>query len=204
MPEDNEGLIERVARDKVQRLRWLAANQAKGNGATIEVLVGELTNSADLIESLAASRPMTSSKPGDTRNMRRLGETEGRAIRAAIAKQRPMTSNVVPADDDLVERLLTNALYLRKHEDGICRLEANCLDEAASRIASLSSELARCREQGQAEGFAAAVAQLRAISGTKPKGRLWHEASLLADSLEQSRIPRAALNPIGEEGAREP
>lgn len=50
------------------------------------------------------------------------------------------------------------------------------------------------REQGRAEGFAAAVAWLRDRSAMKPPATLWHAASLLADQLEQSRIPRAALN----------
>jgi hypothetical protein len=49
------------------------------------------------------------------------------------------------------------------------------------------------RQQGQAEGFAAAVQQLRDYSAQKPKHRLAQEAQQLADSLEQSRIPCAAL-----------
>lgn len=45
------------------------------------------------------------------------------------------------------------------------------------------------RRQGQDEGFAAAVAQLRGMSAQKPPASLHHAASLLADSLERSRIP---------------
>lgn len=45
------------------------------------------------------------------------------------------------------------------------------------------------REKGQAEGFAAAVQQLRDMAAQKPPAPLWHAASLLADSLERSRIP---------------
>lgn len=50
----------------------------------------------------------------------------------------------------------------------------------------------RARQQGQNEGFAAAIAKLRDMGGMKPVPALWHAASLLADSLERSRIPCAA------------
>jgi Mn-dependent DtxR family transcriptional regulator len=103
--------------------------------------------------------------------------------------------NVVPADDDLVERLLTNALYLRKHEDGICRLEANCLDEAASRIASLSSELARCRNALDIPALAEKCAV--ACRSEQFPSTATYETRI-------ARVLNAALNPIGEEGAREP
>lgn len=49
------------------------------------------------------------------------------------------------------------------------------------------------REQGQAEGFAAAVQQLRDMSAQKPNPALAVPAAHLADILEQSRIPSAAL-----------
>lgn len=61
------------------------------------------------------------------------------------------------------------------------------------RISTLTAEVEAMRQQGQAEGFAAAVQQLRDMGGMKPPPALWHAASLLADSLEQSRIPRTAL-----------
>jgi hypothetical protein len=72
---------------------------------------------------------------------------------------------------------------------------------ARHRLASQSESTARVeamREQGQAEGFAAAVAQLRALSAQNPPATLHHAASLLADSLEESRQPaRAALHVEG-------
>lgn len=49
------------------------------------------------------------------------------------------------------------------------------------------------RRQGQDEGFAAAVAQLRGMSANKPPANLAPETNMLADMLEQSHIARAAL-----------
>lgn len=49
------------------------------------------------------------------------------------------------------------------------------------------------RLQGQAEGFAAAVQQLRDMSAQKPNPTLAVPAAYLADILEQSRISRKAL-----------
>ena len=65
--------------------------------------------------------------------------------------------------------------------------------EAADRIEALEADNARARAQGQDEGFAAAVQELRGMSARKPLPTLWHAASVLADSLEQSRIPCQAL-----------
>lgn len=48
------------------------------------------------------------------------------------------------------------------------------------------------RRQGQEEGFAAAVQQLRGLDAQKPPHPYSHEAMLLADYLEQSRIPAEA------------
>ena len=62
-----------------------------------------------------------------------------------------------------------------------------------SRIDALEAENAQMRRQGQDEGFAAAVQELRDMSARKPLPTLWHAASALADSLEQSRIPCQAL-----------
>lgn len=45
------------------------------------------------------------------------------------------------------------------------------------------------RRRGQEEGFAAAVQWLRDRAAIKPPASLWHAAQLLADQLEQSRIP---------------
>jgi Lar family restriction alleviation protein len=63
----------------------------------------------------------------------------------------------------------------------------------ATRIEALEADNARARAQGQDEGFAAAVQELRDMSARKPLPTLWHAASVLADSLEQSRIPCQAL-----------
>lgn len=65
--------------------------------------------------------------------------------------------------------------------------------KAATRIEALEADNARARAQGQDEGFAAAVQELRDMSARKPLPTLWHAASVLADSLEQSRIPCQAL-----------
>lgn len=62
-----------------------------------------------------------------------------------------------------------------------------------ARIEALEADNARARAQGQDEGFAAAVQELRDMSARKPLPTLWHAASVLADSLEQSRIPCQAL-----------
>lgn len=48
------------------------------------------------------------------------------------------------------------------------------------------------RERGQAEGFAAAVTWLRERSAIKPPATLHHAAMILADQLEQSRVPASA------------
>ena len=55
------------------------------------------------------------------------------------------------------------------------------------------------RKQGQDEGFAAAVQWLRDRSAQKPAAYLALEADVLANGLENSRIPYAA-SPIGEIG----
>jgi hypothetical protein len=72
--------------------------------------------------------------------------------------------------------------------------------EAADAITTLLEEVGRYREQGQAEGFAAAVQWLRDRSAMKPPASLWHAASLLADQMEQSRIPAAAVDRFDERG----
>jgi len=72
---------------------------------------------------------------------------------------------------------------------------------AAHRIAAEARVSAReevLRVQGQAEGFAAAVAQLRNMSATKPPASLSHAASILADSLDNSRKPGQSLHTDGD------
>jgi predicted transcriptional regulator len=97
-----------------------------------------------------------------------------------------MTSNVVPADDDLVYALTNIARGLKYGPDQAW------IEEAIETIASLSSELARCRN---ALDF---------------YGREWREdvTSTMVPSealcKDRGQTARAALNPIGEEGAREP
>ena len=54
------------------------------------------------------------------------------------------------------------------------------------------------REQGQREGFAAAVQWLRDRSATKPPTSLWSAAEILADHMEASCIPAAAPPPSTE------
>jgi len=51
----------------------------------------------------------------------------------------------------------------------------------------------RVRAEGQAEGFAAAVQQLRDMRGQKPQPAFARVAEMLALRLEQSRIPCAAI-----------
>lgn len=77
------------------------------------------------------------------------------------------------ADLRLLLSLATDAL---RNPDG---------PEAAEALASI-------RLQGQAEGFAAAVQWLRDRSAMKPAPTLSHAASILADQMEQSRIPASA------------
>lgn len=56
------------------------------------------------------------------------------------------------------------------------------------------------RRRGQDEGFAAAVQQLRDMGAVKPTPSHAAIAALLADSLERSRIPCAALSqPLGSQ-----
>ena len=59
--------------------------------------------------------------------------------------------------------------------------------------APLEAEIARLREIGQAEGFAAAVQWLRDRGACKPPATLWHAAETLADQMEQARVPGQAL-----------
>lgn len=71
--------------------------------------------------------------------------------------------------------------------------QADTIEALQARVDVLEAENARIRRQGQDEGFAAAVQELRDMSARKPLPTLWHAASVLADSLEQSRIPCQAL-----------
>lgn len=52
----------------------------------------------------------------------------------------------------------------------------------------------KMRQQGQDEGFAAAVQWLRDRSAMKPRASLWSAALELADQMEQSRAPHQALS----------
>jgi hypothetical protein len=65
-------------------------------------------------------------------------------------------------------------------------------------LQSLSSAREEERREGQAEGFAAAIAQLREYSARKPKGSLWYAAEVLAGQLENSRIAQSAIRSSGE------
>ena len=88
-------------------------------------------------------------------------------------------------DKGLVERVIA---WL----DGGCsswNVPSSDIRQMATRIEALEAENAQMRRQGQDEGFAAAVQELRDMSARKPLPTLWHAASVLADSLEQSRIP---------------
>lgn len=71
-----------------------------------------------------------------------------------------------------------------------CPFERSTLAPDEAPKAKDSGEM---REQGQAEGFAAAVQQLRDYSAQKPPATPWYAASILADQLEQSRIPSRVL-----------
>jgi hypothetical protein len=136
-----------------------------------------------------------------------------------------MTSNVVPADDDLVERTAKAICQAKtKRHYGIERgadeawtsatdyARSEWLADARAAIASLSSELARCRN---------------ALEGWQPiDDNCPHACHVLASRFDESfgewiygvvaspppkpfthfrALPEPpALNPIGEEGAREP
>jgi hypothetical protein len=96
---------------------------------------------------------------------------------------KPQAINVVPADDDLVYALTNIARGLKYGPDQAW------IEEAIETIASLSSELARCRnalEEARDE-----ILRLHYRYGTERP-----DAAI-------AKID-AALNPIGEEGAREP
>ena len=58
----------------------------------------------------------------------------------------------------------------------------------------------RVRAEGQAEGFASAIQQLRDMRGQKPQPAFARVAEMLALRLEQSRIPCAAIRetPLAE------
>lgn len=79
---------------------------------------------------------------------------------------------------------------------------ADALEAKDARIATLTAErdaaFAKGREAGQGEGFAAAVSWLRDHGAMKPRAALWQEAEMLADMMEQSRIPASALKDKGE------
>jgi hypothetical protein len=150
--------------------------------------------------------------------MRRLGEAEGRAVRAAIAKQRPMTPNVVPADDDLVELPCDHCGQPQRRHVSICGAGMVCPISAVTfsnsksrRIASLSSELARCRNaleeeptEAEIEACVSFIYGLDHNLGETSERRADLE-TLRADLRDMLKAMRsAALNPIGEEGAREP
>lgn len=70
---------------------------------------------------------------------------------------------------------------------------ADPVRRAAAALATKDAEIAAMRLQGQEEGFAAAVQWLRDRSAMKPPATLFHAATLLADQMEQSRKPAAAL-----------
>jgi hypothetical protein len=104
-----------------------------------------------------------------------------------------MTSNVVPADDDLVYALTNIARGLKYGPDQAW------IEEAIETIASLSSELARCRNAlKEVEYTISAWALAHDIDGAARNDLL----KRLRES--QSNASDAALNPIVEEGAREP
>mgnify|MGYP006053237341 CR=1 FL=1 len=72
--------------------------------------------------------------------------------------------------------------------------------DTADTIATLRADLAKAveglegaRQQGQGEGFAAAVQQLRDMSAQKPLNALTAPAAVLANSLEQSRSVAQSL-----------
>ena len=72
--------------------------------------------------------------------------------------------------------------------------------DTADTIAALRAELATAvegrdamRQQGQGEGFAAAIQQLRDMSAQKPLNALTAPAAVLANSLEQSRSVAQSL-----------
>lgn len=64
---------------------------------------------------------------------------------------------------------------------------ANACEPVIDRLVSEARE--EGRQQGQGEGMNAATLWLRERGATKPPASLWHAALLLADQLEQSRIP---------------
>jgi hypothetical protein len=133
-----------------------------------------------------------------------------------------MTSriNVVPADDDLVE--LCKRIFLSGHSEGWtanqCRRDVQFVDAEkswklyvengalAKAAASLSSELARCRNAlrdiiGNANE-AMPFGPFDCIDNTGQP----YQSEAFQRALETGRklLAQAALNPIGEEGTREP
>ncbi len=52
---------------------------------------------------------------------------------------------MTPTDAELANGLRNLAVYMSKHDDGICRLEADCPDVAADRIDTLAAEVVRLR-----------------------------------------------------------
>jgi hypothetical protein len=124
-----------------------------------------------------------------------------------------MTSNVVPADDDLVYALTNIARGLKYGPDQAW------IEEAIETIASLSSELARCRNALEEALELLSDAQMLFAHGVgamtdngdrdnqerniREAGELNLRISNFIAAL-RTAAPRPALNPIGEEGAREP
>jgi hypothetical protein len=141
-----------------------------------------------------------------------------------------MTSTVVPADDDLVELQpcpfcsRDGACVEEDGDDGYCFVLCTCSAEGPLRAseaeaiaawntrASLSSELARCRNALEGVRRFLVSAPLESgvcCCGSPVEGHGFGDGHSPVDELAYAAMNQveaidAALNPIGEEGAREP
>jgi len=128
-----------------------------------------------------------------------LAYVDARADAATVESPTPR-ANPTAADDGRAREVLAVEHDRQGLSEQAQRIRLNDLTPSERRaVAAIQSTLATSpragdlREAGQAEGFAAAVAQLRDMAARKPPATLHHAATILADQLEQSCIPTSAL-----------
>ena len=110
-----------------------------------------------------------------------------------------------PSELERVARAIYAADWPEPHHNSFDEcppdMRARYINLARAALSAMPDPLAMAKAmqdgqmQGQAEGFAGAVQWLRERSACKPPATLWHAASILADQLEQSRIPMSAIDP---------
>jgi len=105
-------------------------------------------------------------------------------------------STVADRAIDTIATLRAKVSELETQLRGATIMFADTADTIATLRADLAKAVEGCdamRQQGQGEGFAAAIQQLRDMSAQKPINALTAPAAVLANSLEQSRSVAQSL-----------